>query len=35
MYAGKQLHIQKLDDVLKTDFADEGFVRWGVDYLVP
>jgi hypothetical protein len=34
MYAGRQVAITTLEDTLKAGFADDGFLRWGVDYLV-
>ena len=35
MYVVRQVAIKKLEDTLEAGFADDGFLRWGVDYLVP
>ena len=35
MYAGRQMAIKTLEDTLKPGFADDGFLRWRVDYRVP
>jgi hypothetical protein len=35
MYANRQSTIKTLEDTLKPTFADNGFLRWDVGYLVP
>jgi hypothetical protein len=34
MYASKQPHISVLDDALKSNFVDDGWVLWHTDFLV-
>jgi hypothetical protein len=34
MYATKQRHITVLEDALKSNFVDDGWVQWNTDFLV-
>jgi hypothetical protein len=34
MYATKQRHITILEDALKSNFVDDGWVQWNTDFLV-
>lgn len=34
MYASKQPHISVLDDTLKSNFVEDGWVQWNIDFLV-